>query len=516
MSDLMRDIAEEDEVRRLLSRAERELETPSFETLSRRRQRVGLLQTSAVLGVATLLVVAALGLPTLLRSGSAAAPENSPTPVTPTAVPRQDAPGGAPSNVTTCADIPMPTYLPYRSAASMRSARSAVSEDVVTLIVEDLVVNGDPAELSVSAQAAPPQSARAGSTRQVGDRVVTLTAVRPGSSTPPPGSVRRIPVRSEVAGLWSEPTTACPYFAATLMSSGTNAQALESELAKIIDSMPLSPAAAKPVEALVASETEVWSRIRAAFPTGPVAMPIWLPSEVDRSRVELRILRTTPTREYEVVYRDAAGASLLNLRLGPVQPVQESAVSMCCVRGAQATLHLATRLFSDPALIGMRQMRWEEQRRTLTITSERIKGEDMLRIAWSLDRTTAPPNAYLSSHPQSGACASSTSAEGTVVRLLSLTGSGNRDALIDCYSSDAIAVGGLDVASWAGLPATKDVAVSRGADVAGRTWVAATWRFTSAAGGPWGEVNTRFFLLGREEGVWRIYEVGSAPFSTPP
>lgn len=516
MSGLMRDIAEEDEVRWLLSTAERELEPPRFETLSRRRQPAGFLQTSAVLGVAALIVVTALGLPTLLRSGSAAAPENSPTPVTPTAVPRQIAPGGAPGHVATCADIPMPTYVPHRSAASMRSARSAVSEDVVTLIVEDLVVNGDPAELSVSAQAAPPQSARAGSTRQVGDRAVTLAAVRPGSSTPPPGSVRRIPVRSEVAGLWSEPTAACPYFAATLMSSGMNTQALESELVKIIASIPLSPAAVTLVEALVATENEVWTRIRAVFPTGPVALPTWLPTEVDRSRVELRILRTTPTREYEVVYRDTTGTSLVNFRLGSVEPVQESAVSMCCVRGAQATLHLATRLFSDPALPGMRQMRWEEQGRTLSITSERIKGEDVLRIAWLLDRTTAPRNAYLSSHPPSGACASPVSAEGTVATLLLLTGSGNRDALIDCYSSDAIAVGGLGVASWAGLPATKAATITRGAEIAGRAWVAATWTFTSSAGGPWGETNTRFFLLGREEGVWRIYEVGSAPFSTPP
>lgn len=161
-------------------------------------------------------------------------------------------------------------------------------------------------------------------------------------------------------------------------------------------------------------------------------------------------------------------------------------------------------------------MQWEEQTRTLTFTSQRIKGEDMLRIAWELDRATAPPNPYQNARAKRGACASSTSAEDTVRRMLALYGSRDRDALLDCMALDRIVSEGAGSASAAALPTAGGVTTRRQSDIAGRVLISATWTFSSDPGGAFGRQPTQFFLLGLEDGVWRIYDAGTAPFGMPP
>jgi hypothetical protein len=139
----------------------------------------------------------------------------------------------------------------------------------------------------------------------------------------------------------------------------------------------------------------------------------------------------------------------------------------------------------------------------------------MLRIAWELDRTTAPGSRDPSARAKVGTCGSRTSPEETVRRLLALFGSKDRAAVLDCFALDRIATAGLDVAGGADLPTTTGVSTRR-ADIAGRSQIMATWTFTSDPGGPFNLVSTHFFLLGLEEGVWRIYDGGTAPFPTPP
>lgn len=276
----------------------------------------------------------------------------------------------------------------------------------------------------------------------------------------------------------------------------------------MIESLPLSaPGAGSilPAGGITTSEADAWPRIRAALPGGPAAQPTWLPGSVDRSVVELRTLRVSPAREYEVVYRDNTGARIATFRLGEVERLNTSAVEFCCVRGARATA-LGP---GDQSRDGVRQVRWEEQRRTLSITSDRLSSENLLRIAWSLDRTTMPP-LQSEMRQRTGACASSATPEDTVARLLSLTGSRDLEAVFDCFASDALIAIGSELRTWAELPAVTGISVRRSSEFGGRSWVEATWTFVSAPGVTWSSTNTRFFLVGQDGGPFRIYEVTGA------
>lgn len=518
MSDLYRDIDEEDEIRRLLTRPERRLVTPPFSALSTRGTVSGRLTPALVLATAVLVLFAVVTARDDSRSGAPAAPSPS---LAPTAVPVAVPPGASNQRVTPCPEIPMPAYLPYRDPNNTRGQRMASSQDVVSLTVLDLIVDGQGAELFVEAEAS-----RAlwmlTDPRQIGERTVTLAYTSGPSTTPAPaGRTPALNVRSELRAEWYEPNGTCQYFTATLRSAGTNAQTLERELLRIIESMPLtaamptpSPAATWTMYRLV-PEQEAWSSIRTLFPTGPVAQPTWLPPQVERRVVILRALEVSPTRVYEVVYLDASGAPLITFRLGPVEPMRESGIGFCCVRAATAILEFDSHLFNDPTRPGTRRMRWEEQTRTLSFTSERIKGEDMLRIAWELDRTTAPANPYPDVHAKEGACASA-DPEATIRRLLALHGSKDRAAVLDCFSLDRITTGGTAVGGGAELPTTTDVSTQRRGSIAGRAEVEATWTFTSDPGGSFNRRHTQFFILGLEDGVWRIYDSGTAPFGTPP
>lgn len=446
----------------------------------------------------------------------AAAPIPSPT-AEQTAVPVAAPPGSRGPQVTPCAEVPTPGYLPSRSGYATSTRRMASSGDIVTLEVPDLRIDGQPAQLVIAAQAAP-RAPLAGQPRQIGGRAATMAFTGGLDRTPaPPGQTPEIRVRSEVVVAWTESDATCPAFEARLVSSGTNRGSLEAELAKIVASLPLIPrASGTPAAPAVLPETEAWSRVRALFETGPVAVPVWLPPEVARSTVELRGLSVSPTREYEIAYRDAAGADIVIFRLGPIDQLSGSAIGFCCVRGARASLRFASYLFEDPARPGTRRIQWEEQTRILSFRTERIKGEDMLRIAWALDRTTAPPNPYPDARAKIGACASGADPAETVRRLLSLAGSSDRAAVLDCYALDRIMVAGTGIADWAELPSARDVTVRGTTDIAGRAEIPVSWTFSRDPGGAWGTRPSQFMLLGLEDGRWRIYDAGTGPFGRPP
>jgi hypothetical protein len=224
----------------------------------------------------------------------------------------------------------------------------------------------------------------------------------------------------------------------------------------------------------------------------------------------------TPTAIYEVGYLDGSGPPVITFRLGPIDPMRESAAGFCCVRGVRAGLHFEGHLFSDPSRPGVRRVQWEEQGHTLSFTSSRTRGEDMLHIAWELDRATAPQGPHPGARAKKGACASPAAAEETIRTLLALFGSRDREAVLDCFSLDRILSAGPGVGGGADLPSTTNVSVRRRGQLASRVEVQASWTFTSDPGGPSGLQPTQFFLLGLEDGAWRIYDGGTAPFGRPP
>lgn len=526
MSDLERDVREEDEVRRLVSLPERGLETPPFAALRTPNGTTvhGLVPRSALVLVVVVLLVVAIS-PFALRAlpGVPGNPQPSPTLVAQSAQPVAVPPGQGVISVTPCAAVPMPSYVPRASSVSSSTETGASSQDVVSLTMRDLSVGGLPAVLTITSQSAagvvwwggtPPPLTHTGQrdvqVTTIDARASTITG--PGMPTPRPNGPTTFTPRTDAVAQWTEPDAACPYFTAMLWSSGTDAAALQAELLKILASMAPAPrAAATWVPVILSSEADAWARIRAQFQTGPVAMPTWLPPQVDRSHVEIRKLGITPTREYEVVYRDSAGTELLTFRLGPVNKVGGSGIGFCCVRGARASLSFDTSLFTDATKPGARQLQWQEQTRTLSIRSDRISGDDLIHIGFELDRTTAPGNPYPNVRATPGACAATSSATDTVIRLLALAGSNDRASVLDCYAIDPIMVDGPDgPASWAGLPPTKNVQVVKPFTFGGRSVVGATWDFASDPGGAWGPRATRFFLVGLEDGRWRIYEVDSA------
>jgi hypothetical protein len=66
-----------------------------------------------------------------------------------------------------------------------------------------------------------------------------------------------------------------------------------------------------------------------------------------------------------------------------------------------------------------------------------------------------------------------------------------------------------NVGGWAELPRTTNVSFGTIEEFAGRVVVMASWTFASDPGGAWGPSATRLFLLGPEDGRWRIFEVWS-------
>jgi len=43
-----------------------------------------------------------------------------------------------------------------------------------------------------------------------------------------------------------------------------------------------------------------------------------------------------------------------------------------------------------------------------------------------------------------------------------------------------------------------------------------SWTFASKPGGAWNPQPTNFFLIGREDGLWRVFAVNTAPFPKAP
>lgn len=267
---------------------------------------------------------------------------------------------------------------------------------------------------------------------------------------------------------------------------------------------------------LLLPEAEAWAHTQRSMPLGvPVARPTWLPAAVDRSRVELRELDSaTGAPRYAVVYR-VDGMADLTFALTRLPLPKVEAGFGTRVRRVEATLNLPQSVFLDPATPALRRVQWRESDHGLIIASEKINGADLLGIAWALDLTTAPPPLYPYSRTRAGACARA-QPELTIMRMIELMGGGDRDAMLDCFSLDLIGYVGLGLGGGASLPTATLVAIVPRPRVADRLQFLVSWRFSRDPGGPDSLDASRFYLLVVEDGLYRVFDHGTAPLGPPP
>jgi len=274
---------------------------------------------------------------------------------------------------------------------------------------------------------------------------------------------------------------------------------------------------ALPSTSPTASERQTWLRVRTVLPPGtPVAAPVWLPPTVDRSRVELREIITDPADpRYAVAYIAPGGATIL-FGLGPASADLSGRTGVGIrVRGAPAVLSFPLSAWNDRTAPALRRVRWEEGGRIMRIESDRFSSDDLLHVAWSLDETGRPAPTYSYTRAKPGACAG-VSPEETVRNMVALSGARDRDAVFDCWALEMIGVSGPGIANWADLPRTSALRVDSVDELGGRREVTASWRFASDPGGPWGPMPTRIFLVGLDEGRWRVHEVWTAAIGALP
>jgi hypothetical protein len=101
--------------------------------------------------------------------------------------------------------------------------------------------------------------------------------------------------------------------------------------------------------------------------------------------------------------------------------------------------------------------------------------------------------------------------------FLSLAGRGDGNTALDCYALVLIEVAGPSLGQgWANLPKATLVSLERREDSGGRAQLLVRWTFASDPGGAWGSPATMFFLLAREDGVYRIAETATAPLGPYP
>src|SRR5688572_1300732 len=300
--------------------------------------------------------------------------------------------------------------------------------------------------------------------------------------------------------------------------TGRSTAALVS-LALAVACTPVSPPASTTAPApLQQAETDAWATVRSTHAGVPIIVPTWMPPSIDRSRVEVWGIGFGPAPasepQYTVAYVAPSGGTIL-FALGPTPDVVigDSAIGTRVRNSGAALIYVGGWPATSGAVV-TRKVRWIEGNHVLRIESDRFTGEDLLHIAWSLDRTGAPAPKNIYTRAKPGVCAAKGAAPAeTVRRLLAFVGAGDRDAVLDCFSLELL--GDLPgYGGWADLPRTSDATVPAPTDLAGRVWIPATWKFANDPGGAWGQQAFQVFLLGLEDGSWRVYETATAMYGS--
>lgn len=268
---------------------------------------------------------------------------------------------------------------------------------------------------------------------------------------------------------------------------------------------------------VTAAERTAWAQVRARLPAGsPIAAPTWLPAVLDRDHVVIGDVTGYPAPpSYVVIYRGVDRA--IEFGMGDSGPQAGESGIGTRVRRSPAELRFPPSLYSDPTSPATRVVRWQEAGRTLWISSSTFTGGDLLHVAWELDLAGAPPAAHPYQRVKDGACASPTDPGATIDRLMSLIGSGDRDAVLDCFALDLIDAD-AGFGGWSTLPKANDRVQGSVGEVGGRFQIRGTWTFASDPGGAWtqGSRALQFFQVGPDGGRWRVFEVATAAYGSPP
>ena len=258
----------------------------------------------------------------------------------------------------------------------------------------------------------------------------------------------------------------------------------------------------------------MWAKVRAALPTAPIISPTWLPAAVDRARVQLRGIGHGPTGaaadpRYTVAYVAPSGASII-IALGQETDIGVSKIGTR-VRNSSAVLSFGSSSSTGP----FKRIRWRENGYDLRIDTD-FSGDDLLHVAWSLDRAGAPASKNPYTRVKPGVCAARDAApDETLRRLFGFIGFSDRDAVLDCFSLELLGEY-PGYSEWADLPRASAVMLQPAETTGGRFVIGVRWQFASDPGGAWSQQPHLFFLLGLEDGSWRVYEAATAWYASPP
>lgn len=308
-------------------------------------------------------------------------------------------------------------------------------------------------------------------------------------------------VRSEspsaVVRATSTPTVATATAAATASASPT----------VVVVSISPSPTP----EATRTPADPAWQQLRRQVAPGiPVIEPTWMPPVFSSVPVQVSVVTAANGADttYVVAYRTDRDTVTFSLGGPAPSEVNTSGVGGILVRNSPAILIFPQYLAQGGQ--GLRVVSWNEGSYALRIESQTISGDDLLHIAWSLDPMGMPgPAPAIRAKP--GVCADAASPEATMRRLIAFIGSRDTDALADCF-----AFRGGAYAVWADLPLATLDSIRLVQGTGGRRQLQVSWTFASEPGGVWNLRSTNFFLIGREDGLWRVFAVNTAPLPNSP
>jgi hypothetical protein len=296
---------------------------------------------------------------------------------------------------------------------------------------------------------------------------------------------------------------------ATPDSSGSGAS--RTALVPLVSPMPT----AEGNKTVTAAERTAWAQVRAKLPGAPVAAPVWIPGVLDRNHPTIVSVAEYPADPGYVISYKGEGRAI-EFGMGDIGPPEGESGIGTRVRRAPAVLRFPASLFAEPTKAATRVVRWSEAGRSLWISSSTFTGGDLLHVAWELDLVGAPPAAHPYQRVRDGACASAIDPGATIDRLMSLIGSGDKDAVLDCFALDLIDVSPA-FGNWSTLPKAIERAQQTVGEVGGRFQVNGIWTFASEpAGWTQGIRASQFFQVGPDGGRWRVFEVATAGYGSPP
>lgn len=261
-----------------------------------------------------------------------------------------------------------------------------------------------------------------------------------------------------------------------------------------------------------AEERDLWSNVRSST-SETVLIPTWLPTTVDRTKLDAVTARGSAGGTYRVIYGTFGPSVTFTMdRTAPAR-TGSSGIGLT-VRGRPAVLSHPSEAHSQAGLAKL--ITWSEDGIHYGIASAALSGDDLVRIAWSLGSEPAPSRPSPSARTGAGQCSTAGATSQDVIRrLLDLSGSSDSSAVADCFALEYLGQYPATGSIWAALPRTADVRFGPAYPFGGREIVTVTWKFGRDPGGAWNPQPTRFFMVGIENDRPRVYEVWSAPASLP-